>query len=127
MTFNEAINIHFANVDRTTGETISHREKFTRAINLLGGLDMVIPYIPFTLERIQRALKEDENLNNLSIHMWNLAAGFKWETTHGDNHYVPINVGIWHLYRKADITSASCSDGVCLLKEAARQWAERNH
>lgn len=127
MTFDEAINIHKCNIDRTTGETISHREKFTRAINLLGGLDMVIPYIPFTLEHIQRALREDENLNNLSIHMWNLAAGFKWETTHGTHNYIPVNTGLWHLYRESNITSASCSEGICLLKEAARQWAERNH
>lgn len=127
MTFDEAINIHKCNIDRTTGETISHSEKFTRAINLLGGLDVIIPYIPFTLEHIQKAVKEDENLNNLSAHMWNLSAGFKWTITHGAHNYVPVNAGIWNLYRKAGITSASCSQGVCLLKEAARQWAERNH
>ena len=127
MTFDEAINIHKCNIDITTGQAISHTEKYTRAINLLGGLDVIIPYIPFTLAHIQKAVKEDENLNNLSAHMWSLSAGFKWTITHGAHNYIPVNAGLWHLYRKAGITSASCSEGVCLLKEAARQWAERNH
>lgn len=123
MTFNEAINVHLANVDMTTGETISHREKFTRAINLLGGLDAIIPLIPFTSEEIQEMIRKDVNLN-FSMDKWNAASGF----IPGKLSNVRfVGSPLWNLYSKAKITSASCSEGVCLLKEAARQWAERNH
>lgn len=119
--FSEAINIRNANIDTITGEKISHNEIYARAINLLGGLDAVIPYIPFTLEQIQKALKTDEHLNNLPMRKWDLASGFMCRGS--DVRHV--GGGVWVLYRKAGINAASCSQGVCLLKEAARQWAER--
>ena len=122
-TFSEAINIKNANIDTITGEKISHKEIYTRAINLFGGLDAVIPYIPFTLEQIQNALKTDEHLNNLSMAKWDLASGFVCKNA--DVHHV--GGGVWNLYLKAGINAASNSQGVCLLKEAARQWAERGH
>lgn len=126
MTFDEAINIKYANIDMTTGEKIPHRDKYTRAINLLGGLDAVIPFIPFSLEIIQNALKSDEHLNNLTLCKWSYASGFNTPfINRGICEF--IGGGIWHLYSKAKITSASCSEGVCLLKEAARQWAERGY
>lgn len=123
MTFDQAINIHKCNIDMTTGQPISHSEKYTRAINLLGGLNAIIPLIPFTLEEIQKMLREDTNLN---IHMdkWIAASGFRPDRL-GNVRFV--GSPLWNLYHKAHITSASCSEGVCLLKEAARQWAERNH
>lgn len=119
--FDEAINIRYANIDKTTGETISHSEKYTRAINLLGGLDAIIPLIPFTRGEIKRALETDEHLNNLDMKRWDRASGF---ICSGGTCMV-VSGGIWDLYRKAGISSASNSQGVCLLKEAARQWAER--
>ena len=123
-TFSEAINIKNANIDTITGEKISHKEIYTRAINLFGGLDAVIPYIPFTLERIQEALKTDEHLNNLSMDRWDYASGFK---SGRQGSVVFIGGGVWNLYREVGINAASNSQGVCLLKEAARQWAERGH
>lgn len=122
-TFSEAINIKNANIDANTGEKISHKEIYTRAINLFGGLDVVIPYIPFTLEQIQKALKSDEHLNNLPMNKWDLASGFVCKNA-DVRHIVG---GVWNLYRKAGINAASNSQGVCLLKEAARQWAERGY
>ena len=121
-TFSEAINIKNADIDRTTGEKISHREIYTRAINLLGGLDDVIPYIPFGLEEIKEALKQDEYLNNLSMDKWDYASGFRCGR---QGSVIFIGGGVWNLYRKAGINAASNAQGVCLLKEAARQWAER--
>ena len=121
--FDEAINIRYANIDETTGETISHSEKYTRAINLLGGLDAIIPLIPFSRGEIKRALETDEHLNNLNMERWDRASGF---ICRGGTCMV-VGGGIWDLYRKAGISSASNSQGVSLLKEAARQWAERGH
>lgn len=122
-TFEEAVNIKHLNIDAITGEKISHREIYTRAINVCGGLDIVIPYIPFSLSAIVDALKTDENLNNLDLERWEKASGFQRGR---QGSMIHIGGHIWDLYRKAGITSASCSQGVCLLKEAARQWAERD-
>ena len=123
-TFSEAINIKSANIDTITGETISHRDIYTRAINLFGGLDAVIPYIPFTLEQIKQALETDEHLNNLPMARWDSASGF---TSGRQGNVVFIGGGVWRLYSKAGINAASNSQGVCLLKEAARQWAESGY
>lgn len=122
MTFSEAINIKNANIDTNTGEVVSHKEIYTRAINLCGGLDAVIPLIPFSLSQIKEALKTDEHLNNLSMDRWDRASGFK-SGRQGSMTF--IGGGVWHLYHKVEIHAASCAQGVCLLKEAARQWAER--
>lgn len=101
MTFNEAI---------TKRETLTHKEVYERAINALGGLDAIIPYIPFTLKEIQTALaNHDEYLNTLPLRHWDYAS----------NNIKGL------CYRKANINCMSLSQGVCLLKEAARQWAER--
>ena len=109
-TFSEAINIKNANIDAITGETVSHSEIYTRAINACGGLDAVISYIPFSLEHIQKALADnDEHLNTLPLKTWDF----------GSERVRDL------CYRKAGITYMSLSQGVCLLKEAARQWAER--
>ena len=78
MTFNEAINIKNANIDIATGITLTHSEVYTRAINTCGGLDAVIPYIPFSLEKIQNALEHhDEHLNTLPLKTWDFAAEMK--------------------------------------------------
>ena len=109
-TFSEAINIKNANIDVITGEKVPHREIYTRAINACGGLDKVIPYIPFPLEDIQNALASyDEYLNTLPLKTWDFASERVKDLC----------------YRKAGITYMSLSQGVCLLNEAARQWAER--
>ena len=110
-TFSEAINIKNADIDRITGERISHKEIYTRAINICGGLDAVIPYIPFSLEAIKEALEHhDEHLNTLPLKTWDFAS----ERVKGLCHC------------KAQVNYMSVSQGVCLLKEAARQWAERD-
>ena len=110
MTFSEAINIKNANIDITTGITLTHSEIYTRAINACGGLDAVIPYIPFSLEKIQNALlHHDEYLNTLPLKTWDFEAECVKDL----------------MYRKARITSSALSQRVCLLKEAARQWAVR--
>ena len=103
MTINEAIGIK--NVSE-----VSHEEKYTRLINAVGGLDAVIPCIPFSLTSIKNALEHhDEHLNTLLLKTWDSLA----------NIYVKDL-----MYRKARITCSSLAERVCLLKEAARQWAE---
>lgn len=122
MTLKEKIGVN-VNVDIETKQVLSHSEIYTRAINALGGLDAVIPYIPYSLSAIEEAIETDPHLNNLSMDKWDRASGFACNK--GDCHF--IGGGIWYLYRKAGINSASNAEGVCILKEAARQWIEREH
>lgn len=50
MTISEATGIHQCNIDKATGKELGFRERYTRYIDYLGGLDAVKPYIPFELD-----------------------------------------------------------------------------
>ena len=102
MTINEAIGIKSIN-------DVSHEEKYFLLIDAVGGLDAVVPYIPFSLTSIKEALEHhDEHLNTLPLKTWDFAAE---------------NVKDLML-RKAHITYSSLAERVCLLKAAARLWAK---
>ena len=77
MTLKEAIGVHQCDIDIKTGMRMTHSDIYGRAIDLLGGLDVVAPYIPFPLDDIRKALKTDPHLNNTPIRQWDLAAGFQ--------------------------------------------------
>lgn len=122
MTFSEFVGVRNANIDIETGEQLSHQYIYRRAITRFGGLKVIKPLIPFSLEEIKEALaKGDEHLNTLDISKWDSAAGFYIK----GNDCAIMPSPIWNLYRQNHVTSASCSQGVCLLKEAARWLAER--
>ena len=122
MTFSEFIGVHNATIDIDTGVELSHQYIYRRAITRFGGLKVIKPLIPFSLEEIKEALaKGDEHLNTLDIRKWDSAAGFSIK----GNDCAIMPSPIWNLYRQNHVTSASCSQGVCLLKEAARWLAER--
>ena len=122
MTFEEFIGIKNADIDIETGKQMKHRDIYRRAITRFGGLKVIKPLIPFSLEEIKEALaKGDEHLNTLDIRKWDSAAGFYIK----GNDCAIMPSPIWNLYRQNHVTSASCSQGVCLLKEAARWLAER--
>ena len=109
MTLEQAINIKNCDIDITTGEKITHSEIYTRAINLLGGLDAVIPHIPFSIEEIKIALEHyDEHLNTLPLRTWDFASN-----------------SLRRCFNKVGVTVIPISQCVCTLKQAARQWAER--
>lgn len=120
MTFHEAIGVK-VDVDVKTGEKLTHSEIYGRAIELLGGLEVVAKFIPFPLEKLRKAYKSDKHFNNTPMKEWDYAAGFITRRGNCDPH----GGGLWHLYRQHHINSASCSNGVCVLKEAARRLVER--
>lgn len=122
MTLHEAIGVN-VDTDVKTGEKLDHSEIYGRAIELLGGLDTVAEYIPFSLDRLQEAYRTDKHFNNLYLGDWDRAAGFRTNPFNGKCLF--MRDGIWNLYRRHGITSASCADGVCVLKEAARRLVER--
>ena len=117
MTIKEAIRVKNANIDMDTGRKLGYSEIYGRAIDYLGGLEAVKQYIPYDLETLKKAYKKDKHFNNLSMSKWNRMAGWDIGCSFGGG-------GIWNLYRQHKINSASCSDGVCILKEAARLWVE---
>lgn len=119
MTLEQACGIVCNTVDKRTGRELDHREIYARYIDYLGGLDKVKQYIPISLKELRRAYKKDRLFNNTGLGLWQNAAGY----TAGD----PICFfgGIWTLYRQNDIDVASCAQGVCILKEAARMLIER--
>lgn len=121
MTIQEAIGVKCCDIDAKTGERLSHSDIYGRAIEFLGGLDEVARFIPFPMETIREKLKSDPHLNNTDMSRWDWASGFVCDGI----DCRPTGQGLWMLYRKHGITSASNSEGVSILKEAARRLAER--
>lgn len=121
MTIQEAIGVKMVDIDAKTGERLTHSEIYGRAIELLGGLDEVARFIPFPMETIRKKLKSDPHLNNTPMSRWDAASGFVCDGI----DCRPTGGGLWSLYRQHGINAASASDGVSLLKEAARRLVER--
>ena len=119
MTLKEAVGVR-VDVDVKTGQKLSHSEVYGRIIDYLGGLEAVAPYIPFEIPYLREKLKRDPWFNNTDMSKWDAAAGF--QCCRSD--CFATGGGLWALYRSHGITSASCSDGVSLLKEAARRLCE---
>ena len=128
MYLEQAINIKCCNLDATTEEKLTHSEIYPRAINALGGLNIIISYIPWSRKVIKQALSEDEHLNNLPLRTWDSAVGImcphSYLDTALDERIRKSGHQLINLCRDKRI-SISASQGVCILKEAARQWAEK--
>lgn len=121
MTISEATGIHQCNIDKVTGKELGFRERYTRYIDYLGGLDAVKPYIPFELDYLISKFKDDRLFNNTPMSAWDNAAGFR----RIGSDATPTYGGLWDLYRRHGINTASCATGVCILKEAAAILCER--
>lgn len=121
MTLHEAIGVKCGDIDMNTGVKLTHSEVYGRAIELLGGLDVVAQFIPFPVDVLRKKFKKDPYFNNTPMSKWDLASGF---VCHGADCKL-IGGGIWTLYHKHGINCASNSDGVCILKEAARRLVEK--
>lgn len=121
MTLNEATRIHQRNIDKATGKELGFRERYTRYIDYLGGLDAVKPYIPFELDYLIPKYKNDRLFNNTPMSAWDNAAGFR----RIGSDATPTYGGLWDLYRQHGINAASCAIGVCILKEVAAMLCEQ--
>lgn len=121
MNINDLIGLKSCNVDSVTGLEVSYREKYSRIIRVFG-FENVKNCIPFTLSEIKKALPKDAYLNNLQIKKWCAASGVYVNDYSGEVKV--FNCPLVALYRKHGINSFSQSDGVCILKECARIWAE---
>ncbi len=114
----------FANVDSlyrdlNTGQEVPWHDYMRRVIDKLG-LDDIKPYIPYEIDYLKEKLKEDVHLNNTTLQRWDEASGFCFHR--GEPYYTACGLSI--LFRRNGITCFSPSDGVCVLKEAARILCE---
>lgn len=120
MTLKEAVGVR-VDVDVKTGQKLTHSEVYGRIIDYLGGLEAVAPYIPFELPYLREKRKRDPWFNNTDMSRWDAAAGFR----RCRSDCFATGGGLWALYRSHGINCASYSDGVSLLKEAARRLCEQ--
>lgn len=97
MTLNEATGIHQCNIDKATGKELGFRERYTRYIDYLGGLDAVKPYIPFELDYLISKYRKDRLFNNTPMSAWDNAAGFHCSGLDA----TPTYGGLWNLYQPA--------------------------
>ena len=126
MTFTEAIGVT-VDKDTKTGEPLTHSEIYRRAIEFLGGLDKVSDYVPFTTKELRTKMQKDPHFNQTrDYRIWIAAAGFTNIRKPGaPEQNIPNGFGLWPLYHEHGITSAAPSQGVSLLKEAARMIIEQ--
>lgn len=123
----------FANVDSLyrdldTGQEVPWRNYMRRVIDKLG-LENIKPYIPYDINYLKEKLKANVNLNNTSLNEWDNAAGFMptINTATRSMNFLYHRNGLSGLLVSNGITSFSPSDGVCILKEAARMLCGYNH
>lgn len=111
--------------DLDTGVEIPWRDYMSRVIEKLG-IDNVASYIPFELDYLKEKYKEDVHFNNTPIRIWDAASGFipMMHNKTKMQAYHHFRMGIADLFVHNGITCFSPSDGVCVLKEAARRLCE---
>ena len=121
MNLKEFANVDVYYKDLDTGQDVPWEDYMHRVIEKLG-LHNIKPYIPYDLKYLKEKLKTDVHFNNTSLSAWDGATGFiPYKTKTGVQQYAPSHYsGVSSLFVRNGITSFSVSDGVCVLKEAAR-------
>lgn len=120
----------FANVDSLyrdldTGQEVPWHDYMRRVIDKLG-LDNIKPYIPYDIEYLKGKLGEDVNLNNTNMAEWDCAAGYVSYINRitKTEEYKCLQGGLGNLFVSKGITCFSPSEGVSVLKNAARILCE---
>ena len=114
--------------DIETEREISHTEYMHRIIDKLG-LENIARHIPFDIDCLKEKFKRDKHFNNTAMQVWDVAAGF---IPHIDRkthtlEYNQSHSGLAYLFIANRITCFSVSEGVSVLKEAARILCEREN
>lgn len=94
---------------REDGTEMSHKEQYQTIVNGIG-LDRLINYVPATLEQVKHALATGEgHLNEIPIKLWDDRS--------------PI---VRSMMTRIGINTSSQAQHVCVLKQAAMMWVERD-
>ena len=114
--------------DFETGREISHTEYMRRIIDGLG-IENIARYIPFDIDYLKEKFKRDKHFNNPDRQAWDVAAGFIPQINRKTHtlEYNHSHSGLVYLFINNRITCFSVSDGVCVLKEAAKILCEREN
>lgn len=99
-----------------------HRIKYANVINLLG-YENVCKCIPFTEKELREIYAKDpEHLNSTKadLNRWDIAGGFICN----DPDVYPTRSMLRTLLKGKGVTCYSCAEGVCILKECAKQMME---
>lgn len=96
--------------------------KYRKVVLALGKRE-VFDCLPFTAKEIEKAIKTDPALNNLPLRQWSYAAGY--DTGFDGGKCIPISSSLMKLMKtKLGVTSFTCVQNVCILKEAAFMLTE---
>lgn len=128
MTLKEFAGVDSFYRDIETEREISHTEYMHRIIDKLG-LENIARHIPFDIDCLKEKFKRDKHFNNTAMQVWDVAAGF---IPHIDRkthtlEYNQSHSGLAYLFIANRITCFSVSEGVSVLKEAARILCEREN
>ncbi len=98
-----------------------HREKYGRAVSDIG-LDNIRNMLPWDKKELVDAYAKDEHFNCLPLKEWDRIAGYYENSRTGElfSHRSLLK----DLLYKAGVNYFSCSECVCVLKEAALQIVE---
>lgn len=121
MTLKEFAGVDSFYRDIETKREISHTEYMHRIIDKLG-LENIARYIPFDIDCLKEKYKRDKHFNNTAMQVWDVAAGFIPHINR-KTHTLEYNYahdGLAYLFIDNRITCFSVSEGVSVLKEAAR-------
>lgn len=95
-----------------------HEEYYRTIIDALGK-DQVRACIPFSLPQLIIAYQDNTSFNTLPLHIWDRASGFL-TSPRGSANVTHLGNPLTWLYNTIGVDSYSNSDGVCILKQAAR-------
>lgn len=113
--------------DIETEREISYIEYMYRIIDKLG-LENIARYIPFDIDYLKEKFKRDKYFNNTQLQAWDVAAEFIPHISKRAHtlNYSHAHDGLAYLFIANRITCFSVSDGVSVLKEAARILCKEN-
>lgn len=128
MTLKEFAGVDSFYRDIKTEREISHTEYMHRIIDKLG-LENIARYIPFDIDCLKEKFKRDKHFNNTAMQVWDVAAGFIPQINRKTHtlEYNQSHNGLAYLFIANRITCFSVSEGVSVLKEAARILCKREN
>ena len=128
MTLKEFAGVDSFYRDIETKKEISHTEYMHRIIDKLG-LENIARHIPFDIDYLKEKFKRDKHFNNTTMQAWDVAAGFIPHINRKTHtlEYNQSHSGLACLFIDNRITCFSVSEGVSVLKEAARRRINENN
>lgn len=107
---------------------LSTQARYQTAIQLMGGPDAFLSYIPFDLPTLQASYAKDPHFNTdlTPINRWDAATGVHIVNGQSTRRPVATGKGLWPLLHAYGITAIALSQGVCLLKYAAEMLVTEN-